>query len=161
MERKLDTIFWHEKTANIEIQLSMTSALSKFFKVHSFDINMAKYLNSTSARVDVEQPTNSYVFKDNALLVNDKTKLKMWVDLEIGDKSHRNSTKTAPDDRMSEMLNSVAERDDGSEFYRTESVTGETMMERRKGGPDETEYDMVSRSDSVMGKGYDFDIETI
>ena len=87
VETRVDekTTVWKEKKASYEVQYSNKSEKDKFVKLHSFEINMAAYVNQNIEIVDYLNPQQMYLFKPNVLFNNEKTGVKVWIDIELGD----------------------------------------------------------------------------
>jgi len=90
----------------------------KFNKIHDFNINMAHYINQNADNFDLGSLNKIYVFKPNVLFENDKTALKVWIDIEIGDKSNQ-STKDLHNmsSHMDQLLASIADESRESSRY--------------------------------------------
>lgn len=90
MEEKIAT--FNLKTASYEIQMSTKNESQGFSKIHTFDLNMAQYLNQISHSIDVMNLDQIYAHRPDTLFeFNDpKTKLvcKVWIDIELGDRQY-------------------------------------------------------------------------
>ena len=92
VETRIDekTTIWKPKKASYEIQYSAKSDKDKFVKLHAFEIDMAHYVNQNIDVVDYLNPSQMYVHKKNVLFDNEKTGLKCWMDIILGDPKYEN-----------------------------------------------------------------------
>lgn len=88
MEEKMAT--FNLKTASYEIQMSSKNESQGFIKIHTFDLNMAQYLNQISHSIDVMNLEQIYTHRPDTLFEytdpKSKIKCKVWIDIELGDK---------------------------------------------------------------------------
>lgn len=115
---------FHEKKASYEIQMSNKNDSTNFNRIHTFEINMAQYLNQVSDNIDLEALQQIHVLKPNVLFEytdpKSKLKCKVWVDIELGDVRYQGSmamrmsakqsfTSVTGDSRMNELMNNLNE----------------------------------------------------
>lgn len=73
---------------------------------------MAHYLNQLAEGIDVFNVTHVYCHKPDVLFEDEKTNLKVWIDIEIGDKKYENLTSSRMSSRMTVSTGGNARMDD-------------------------------------------------